>query len=308
MSSPPPAPPARRLRAGIVGGGRGAFIGAVHRIAAELDGQAQVVAGAMSSRPRDRSRQRRRLVPGARLHLLRGDGRAEAAAPTASTSSSSPRPIICTIPSRRPSSPPASTSSATSLWRSRSRRARSWSAWSRPAPRCSRSPTTTRAIPPCARRATWCVTGQLGELRKVMVEYTQDWLMEPLEARGNKQADVAHRSGARRPRRLRRRHRHARRESARVRDRSQIEALCADLSTVVPGRRLDDDANLLLRLQRRREGHARVLAGGVRRGEPPVDPLYGSKAGLEWHQQEPNTLIYKPAGRPGSACAPGRAT
>src|ERR1700674_1341755 len=45
------AQPFRRLRAGIVGGGRGAFIGSVHRIAAELDGQAQVVAGAMSSHP-----------------------------------------------------------------------------------------------------------------------------------------------------------------------------------------------------------------------------------------------------------------
>ena len=43
------APPERRLQAGIVGGGRGAFIGSVHRLAAELDGQAQVVAGAMSS-------------------------------------------------------------------------------------------------------------------------------------------------------------------------------------------------------------------------------------------------------------------
>ncbi|HEX8782192.1 MAG TPA: hypothetical protein VF764_02390, partial [Steroidobacteraceae bacterium] len=52
MSSNAIRPPARRLRAGIVGGGRGAFIGAVHRIAAELDGQARVVAGAMSSDPR----------------------------------------------------------------------------------------------------------------------------------------------------------------------------------------------------------------------------------------------------------------
>ena len=49
--TPTSAPPERRLRAGIVGGGRGAFIGSVHRLAAELDGQAQVVAGAMSSHP-----------------------------------------------------------------------------------------------------------------------------------------------------------------------------------------------------------------------------------------------------------------
>src|SRR5579864_1294492 len=51
MIEPGITQPSRRLRAGIVGGGRGAFIGAVHRIAAELDGQAQVVAGAMSSHP-----------------------------------------------------------------------------------------------------------------------------------------------------------------------------------------------------------------------------------------------------------------
>src|SRR4029077_17585194 len=51
MNNPAIPQPVRRLRAGIVGGGRGAFIGSVHRIAAELDGQAQVVAGAMSSRP-----------------------------------------------------------------------------------------------------------------------------------------------------------------------------------------------------------------------------------------------------------------
>ena len=52
MNSLAVAEPTRRLRAGIVGGGRGAFIGSVHRIAAELDGQALVVAGAMSSDPR----------------------------------------------------------------------------------------------------------------------------------------------------------------------------------------------------------------------------------------------------------------
>src|SRR2546430_5121149 len=51
MSNVATPQPLRRLRAGIVGGGRGAFIGSVHRIAAELDGQAQIVAGAMSSHP-----------------------------------------------------------------------------------------------------------------------------------------------------------------------------------------------------------------------------------------------------------------
>jgi predicted dehydrogenase len=77
-----------------------------------------------------------------------------------------------------------------------------------------------------------------------------------------------------------------------------IAALCADLSTVVPGRRLDDDANLLVRLAGGAKGTltcSQVACGEENRLSIR---LYGSKAGLEWHQQEPNTLLYKAAGRP----------
>ena len=81
----------------------------------------------------------------------------------------------------------------------------------------------------------------------------------------------------------------------------QIEEVCADLTTVVPGRRLDDDANLLLRLRGRGEGDAgRARRSPAARRTGCRLRLYGTRGGLEWHQQEPNTLILKPAGRPWS--------
>lgn len=152
---------------------------------------------------------------------------------------------------------------------------------------------------PAVRQAREMVRdGQLGEIRKVMVDYTQDWLMEPIESRGNKQAawrtDPA-RAGA----------------GGCVGDIGthaahllefvtglRIEALCADLSSFVAGRRLDDDANILLRLGGGAKGTlvcSQVACGEENRLSFRV---YGSRAGLEWHQQEPNTLIHKPAGKP----------
>ena len=140
--------------------------------------------------------------------------------------------------------------------------------------------------------------GELGELRRVLVEYTQDWLMEPLEARGQKQAawrtDPA-RAGP----------------GGAIADigthalnllefvgGQEVGALCADLTAFVPGRRLDDDAGVLLRLKGGARGTlvcSQVACGDENR---LALRLYGSRAGLEWHQQEPNTLIYKPAGGP----------
>jgi predicted dehydrogenase len=78
----------------------------------------------------------------------------------------------------------------------------------------------------------------------------------------------------------------------------RIEALCADLRSFVAGRRLDDDANILLRLRGGATGTlvcSQVACGEENRLSIRV---YGTQAGLEWHQQEPNTLIYKRAGSP----------
>jgi len=78
----------------------------------------------------------------------------------------------------------------------------------------------------------------------------------------------------------------------------QIEALCADLSSFVTGRRLDDDANILLRLRGGARGTlvcSQVACGEENRLSIRV---YGSQAGLEWHQENPNELGFAPLGQP----------
>ncbi len=159
---------------------------------------------------------------------------------------------------------------------------------------------------PAVREARGLVrSGALGELRKVLVEYNQDWLMEPLERSGNKQAewrtDPA-RAGV----------------SCGVGDidshagnllefvtGESIESLCADLTSFVPGRRLDDDANILVRLTGGAKGT--VVCSQIACGEENALAirLYGSEGGLEWRQQESNTLIQSPRVAPGNTCAVG---
>ena len=120
-----------RLRVGMVGGGRNAFIGAVHRMALRLDDRAELVAGALSSDP-EYAR-----VSGADIGIAedraysdyRKMAEAEAKRPDGTRRSSSSRRTICTRPSPAPSSKPASTSSATSRCRLRCRRPRSLPRW-----------------------------------------------------------------------------------------------------------------------------------------------------------------------------------
>ena len=290
--------PPRRLRAGIVGGGRGAFIGAVHRIAAELDGQAQVVAGALSSHP-EIARESAAAWFLERAYTSYEDMASSEAAdrngidfviiatpndlhyPVARAFLAAGIHVICDKPL------------ALSL------------AEGEELVRLVEAGTTLFALThsytgyPAVRQAREMVRGgQLGEIRRVMVEYTQDWLMEPLETRGNKQAawrtDPARTGlsgcvgdiGT-----------HAQNLLEFVTDR-QIESVCADLSSFVAGRRLDDDASMLLRLRGGAKGTlvcSQVACGEENRLSIRV---YGSQAGLEWHQQDPNTLLYKPAGRP----------
>ena len=290
--------PSRRLRAGIVGGGRGAFIGPVHRIAAELDGQAQVVAGALSSHP-EIARESAAAWFLERAYTSYEDmASAEAADrngidfviiatpnelhfPVARAFLAAGIHVICDKPLA------LTVNEGEELLR------------------LVEGGTTLFALThsytgyPAVRQAREMVRGgQLGEIRKVIVEYTQDWLMEPLETRGNKQAawrtDPARAGlggcvgdiGT---------HAHNLLEFVTLRP---VEALCADLSSFVSGRRLDDDASILLRLRGGAKGIlicSQIACGEENRLSIRV---YGCEAGLEWHQQDPNTLIHKPAGSP----------
>ncbi len=288
----------RRLRAGIVGGGKGSFIGAVHRVAVELDGQAQVIAGAMSTDPQ-------RAAESARSWYLQRsyDSFQEMAEKEASRPDGIDFVIIATpnhmhypvakafleqgihVVSDKPM--------AFSLEEAREEVAL--------VERKNLIFALTHNYTgyPAVRQARDLVRrGELGEIRKVIVEYIQDWLMEPQEQGGNKQAEWRtdpKRSGL----------------AGCVGDIGthgenllefiiglKIASLSADLSTFVQGRQLDDDANMLLRLENGGKGllTCSQIAAGEENGLSIR--VYGSKAGLEWHQMEPNTLIFKKPGNP----------
>lgn len=288
----------RRLRAGLVGGGQGAFIGAVHRIAAELDGEALTVAGALSSNPA-RARASAEAWGLARSYdsyeamaveeAKRADGIDFAIVatpnhlhlPVAKAFLKAGTHVICDKPLA------ASLDQAHQL------------AEAAAASGALFALTQTYSGYPMVREARdWVASGRLGELRKVQVEYNQDWLREPVERTGNKQAawrtDPAQAGisccvgdiGT---------HAHHLVEFIAGR---RVESILAELTRFVEGRKLDDDASMLLRL----EGGARgtLTCSQVACGEANdlSIRLYGSKAGLEWRQQEPNALKVKPAGEP----------
>lgn len=140
--------------------------------------------------------------------------------------------------------------------------------------------------------------GKLGNIRSIQVEYAQDWLTEPLEQTGNKQAmwrsDPAQSGiagcmgdiGS-----------HAYQLACFVAD-TKAETVLADLSRWGEGRQLDDEANILMRFNNGAKGH--LWASQVAPGNENALRLrvYGEKAGLEWSQESPNELIFSPIGLP----------
>lgn len=141
-------------------------------------------------------------------------------------------------------------------------------------------------------------TGALGSIRRVIVEYIQGWLAERLETQGNKQAiwrtdprfsgsagcmgDIGT---------------HGENLLEYVTG-LEIDSLCADLTTFVPGRLLEDDGNVLLRFSNGARGA--LLASQIAVGEENGLKLrvYGERAGLEWAQTDPNSLVVRWPDRP----------
>ncbi len=140
--------------------------------------------------------------------------------------------------------------------------------------------------------------GFLGEVRKVVVEYSQGWLATSVEANGNKQAEWRtdpERSGVAGA--VGDIGSHAENLAHTVTGLEMAE-ISADLTAFLPGRRLDDDANVLIRY----EGGAKgvLICSQVSTGEENALSIrvYGSEAGLEWRQENPNELLFKPAAAP----------
>ena len=287
----------RRLRAGIVGGGRGAFIGRVHRMAAELDGQALVVAGALSSdaglarasaadwfleRSYDSYEQM------AQAEAARADGidfviiatPNDLHYPVAKSFLEHRIPVVCDKPLSY------SISEAEALVELVTRSGHLFA--------LTHNYTGYPAIREARERV---LRGALGEIRKVAVHYLQDWLLKPLEQTDHKQAgwrmdpDRAGLGGC-----IADIGTHAQNLLEFMSGR-RIVQLCAELSSSA-GRRLDDDANLLLRLEGGAKGVLSCSQVACGEENDLSIRLYGTRAALEWRQQEANTLIFKPAGGP----------
>ena len=290
----------RRLRLGMVGGGRGAFIGAVHRLAARMDDHFELVAGAFSADPEtSRASARELRVADARayadfremakLEAARDDGIDAVAIVTpnhlhhavASAFLAAGIHVICDKPLC------TSLADARDLEKRVAESGRIFVL------------THNYAGYPLIREARARVeAGELGKIRVVQVEYAQDWLASRLEASGQKQAswrtdparagpggclgDIAS---------------HAHHLAGFVSG-LEVEELCAQLTAFVEGRPLDDDVQILLRYQGGARGMlwASQVAAGNENGLRLR--VYGEKAGLEFEQETPNRLLLTPLGEP----------
>jgi len=289
-----------RIRLGMVGGGEGAFIGAVHRIAARLDDHYEFVAGALSSTPEKarRSGCAIGLAPDriysdyaamAKAEAARPDGIEAVAivtpnhlhAPVAEAFLKAGIHVICDKPVTTTSK------DAKKLLALATKK------------RLVFAVTHNYTGYPMVRHARQMVKeGQLGEIRVVQVEYPQDWLTEKLEATGQKQAEWRadpKRNGIGGA--IADIGTHAHNLAAYITG-LQIDELCAELSSFVKGRALDDNAQVMLRYANGARGllwASQVAPGNENNLRIRV---YGSKGGLEWKQEHPNQLHWSPFGQP----------
>jgi predicted dehydrogenase len=290
----------RRLRLGMVGGGQGAFIGAVHRIAARLDDRYELVAGAFASDP-DRAR-----ASAAELHV--GAERAYtdfvSMAEAEAARSDGIDAVAIVVPNHlhRAAAEPfvergihviCEKPMATTLVDARHlvERARSHGVLF--------AVTHNYTGYPMVRQArTLVADGALGQIRTVQVEYAQEWLATKLEDQGVKQAewrtDPARSGQAGAVGDIGSHAFHL----ARFVTGLELEALTADLSTFVPGRRLDDNAQMLLRYANGARGSLWCSQVAVGRENGLVLRVYGDAGGLEWRQEDPNTLHVTALGGP----------
>jgi predicted dehydrogenase len=282
----------------MVGGGEDAFIGAIHRIAARLDDRYELIAGALSASPDKAMRSAAsiglrpdRSYPDFRTMALAEAGRTDAIeavaivtpnhmhAPVAEAFLETGVHIICDKPL---------TASLEEARRLRDK---------------SRATGTIFAVTynysgyPLVRHARAMVqAGELGAIRIVQVEYPQDWLSEPLEATGQKQADWRTdpaRSGAGGCVGDIGTHAY---QLAHFVTGMMPEQILAEATIFVPGRRVDDNVQILLRYRNGARGA--LWASQVAPGNDNGLRLrvFGEKGGLDWRQEEPNLLVWSPLG------------
>ena len=290
----------RRIRLGMVGGGQGAFIGGVHRIAARIDDRFELVAGALSSTPEkalasageiglDPDRSYGSYVEMAATEAEREDG-IEAVAivtpnhmhfPVAKTFLEVGIHVIC--------DKPMTTTLA---------EAQELAEIAAASGKIFVLTHNYTGYPMIRQARAMVAAGDLGKIRMVHAEYIQDWLADRAEDTGSKQAgwrvDPA-KAGAGGS--IGDIGTHAHNLACFVTG-LKVERLSADLSSFVEGRELDDNANMLLRFAGGAKGMLWASQVAVGNENGLSLRVYGDKGGLEWRQEEPNRLWFTPLGEP----------
>ena len=309
----------RRWRLGMVGGGQGAFIGGVHRIAARLDDRYELVAGALSSDPERASASAAELhiasdraygsfAEMAKAEAARDDGIDVVSIVTPNHMHHGPAMAFLEAGIHVICDKPLCTSLA---------EARELVGTVERTGLIFALTHNYTGYPMVRQMREMIQAGELGDLRMVQVEYPQDWLSTKLEDTGQKQASWRTdpgRSGA----------------GGCIGDIGthaynlaafttglKLQSLCADMQSFVEGRRLDDNCNLLLRY----EGGARGMLWSSQVAPGNENGLkiriFGTKAGVSWQQEHPNHLRFSPLGEqprlitrggPGSGGSAGRVT
>ena len=287
----------RKIRMGMVGGGRGAFIGAVHRMAAALDGEIELVCGAFSSNPErsklsgedlylDPSRvyesfekmilTEKELPEGQRMDFVSIVTPNHVHFPPAKMALENDFHVICDKPLS------FNLEEAEALVKLVKDSGLIFAL------------THNYTGYPMVKQARMMIkNNELGKVKKVVVEYPQGWLSTLLEGTEQKQASwrtdpsksgIAGAMGDIGT--------HAENLAEYITG-LKIAQVCADISILVDGRMLDDDGNVLLRFENGARGI--LSASQISAGEENSLSIrvYGEKAGIEWHQMEPNTLEVK---------------
>lgn len=286
-----------RLRLGMVGGGQGAFIGAVHRIASRIDDQWELVAGALSSDPgRGRAsaaelgiaadRAYADYAEMARAEAARADGIDAVAIVTPNHMHAGPAvaflragiPVICDKPLAARADEAEAIAKAVADTGTPFILTHNYTGY------------------PLVRQARQMVAdGALGAIRVVQVEYAQDWLTEDVH---NKQADWRtdpSRSGA----------------GGCIGDIGthafnlagfvtglRTEAVAADLDAFVPGRQVDDNVHVMLRFEGGAKGMLWASQVAVGNENALRLRVHGTRGGLEWAQENPNRMLFTRFGEP----------
>ncbi len=290
----------QNLKMGMIGGGEGAFIGEVHRLAARIAGNVDLVAGALSSTPEKSIRSGHalgleRVYPDYQTMLesearLPDDERIDIVSivtpnflhqPQASMALANGFNVICDKPLT------ANLEQAIQLGKEAQDTNLKFAV------------TYTYTGYPLVHEAREMIqSGELGTPRKVIVEYLQGWLSEPIEQEGQKQAawrsdptksgiggalgDIGVHAA----------------NLVETMLGQHITSVSAHLNRVVPHRQLDDDGQVMLEMESGIRGHMNFSQIAVGEENDLNIRIYGDKASIEWHQMNPNTLTIKRQGKP----------